>query len=341
MHVNGNSLRRLDANGGWSSGGFLGDSRVTGQVNSGSAAAVPVPQRPDRQLDRRELEHGVRPAYTGVPGNSFPTRRTPRSAPTPIDLGEAVPVRRRLRQLERVRARHSHQRVRHRLGGGTTGRHLAADQPVLHRQARRHRRHDQRGAGRRARTCSFTPGIYHLDRTINVTRPDTVVLGLGLATLVPDNGVTAISVADVNGVKHRGPAVRRRHHQLAVAGAGRPGRLGRGPRRRPDRAVRRVLPASAAPSVGKATAVAGRQQRQRDRRRHSGSGGPTTATTARSAGRQHRRQRPGRQRRQRHHVRPVRRALPAVPDALERQRRPDDLLPERDALRRAQPEPRT
>lgn len=47
----------------------------------------------------------------------------------------------------------------------------------------------------------FTPGVYHLDRTIEVNRADTVVLGLGLATLVPDNGVTAMKVADVDGVK--------------------------------------------------------------------------------------------------------------------------------------------
>ncbi|MFI2205098.1 discoidin domain-containing protein [Streptomyces sp. NPDC020192] len=50
----------------------------------------------------------------------------------------------------------------------------------------------------------FTPGIYHLDQTIDVTRPDTVVLGLGLATLVPDNGIDAMHVADVDGVRLAG-----------------------------------------------------------------------------------------------------------------------------------------
>ncbi len=50
----------------------------------------------------------------------------------------------------------------------------------------------------------FTPGIYHVNQTINVTRADTVVLGLGYATIVPDNGVTAMSAADVNGVKIAG-----------------------------------------------------------------------------------------------------------------------------------------
>jgi hypothetical protein len=50
----------------------------------------------------------------------------------------------------------------------------------------------------------FTPGIYNLDRTIKVKRPDTVVLGLGFPTLVPNNGVVAMSVADVPGVKLSG-----------------------------------------------------------------------------------------------------------------------------------------
>lgn len=50
----------------------------------------------------------------------------------------------------------------------------------------------------------FTPGIYHLNDTIRVTRADTVVLGLGLATLEPDTGLDAMDVSDVDGVKIAG-----------------------------------------------------------------------------------------------------------------------------------------
>ena len=56
----------------------------------------------------------------------------------------------------------------------------------------------------RGQNLIFTPGIYHLDKTIKVKRPDAVVLGLGLTTLVPDNGDVAMSVADVTGVKLAG-----------------------------------------------------------------------------------------------------------------------------------------
>ncbi|MGW3284203.1 coagulation factor 5/8 type domain-containing protein [Streptomyces sp. NPDC001002] len=50
----------------------------------------------------------------------------------------------------------------------------------------------------------LTPGIYHLNAPIQVNRANTVVLGLGYATLVPDNGVTAMKVADVDGVRLAG-----------------------------------------------------------------------------------------------------------------------------------------
>ncbi|MEU6455609.1 coagulation factor 5/8 type domain-containing protein [Streptomyces sp. NPDC127113] len=50
----------------------------------------------------------------------------------------------------------------------------------------------------------LTPGIYHLDGTVEVKRAGTVVLGLGYATLIPDNGVTALKVADVDGVRLAG-----------------------------------------------------------------------------------------------------------------------------------------
>src|SRR5262249_41810311 len=46
----------------------------------------------------------------------------------------------------------------------------------------------------------FTPGVYSLDDTIRVTRADTIILGLGVPSLVPTKGLPVISVADVAGV---------------------------------------------------------------------------------------------------------------------------------------------
>jgi hypothetical protein len=52
----------------------------------------------------------------------------------------------------------------------------------------------------RGKHLILTPGIYNLDRSIDVKRPDTIVLGLGIPTLVPDSGNVAMSVANVKGV---------------------------------------------------------------------------------------------------------------------------------------------
>ena len=50
----------------------------------------------------------------------------------------------------------------------------------------------------------LTPGVYHLRQTIEVTRPDTVVLGLGFPTLVPEGGIVPMRLASVPGVKLSG-----------------------------------------------------------------------------------------------------------------------------------------
>jgi hypothetical protein len=46
----------------------------------------------------------------------------------------------------------------------------------------------------------LTPGIYSLSESLKVTRPGTVVTGIGMATLIPEKGNKAIEVSDVDGV---------------------------------------------------------------------------------------------------------------------------------------------
>jgi hypothetical protein len=53
----------------------------------------------------------------------------------------------------------------------------------------------------RGKNLIFTPGIYNVSKTIEVKRPDTIVLGMGLATIVPQHGVVPMEVADVKGVE--------------------------------------------------------------------------------------------------------------------------------------------
>ena len=50
----------------------------------------------------------------------------------------------------------------------------------------------------------LTPGIYELAAPIRVTRPHTVVLGLGFATLRPVKGTAAMMTADADGIEIAG-----------------------------------------------------------------------------------------------------------------------------------------
>jgi hypothetical protein len=52
----------------------------------------------------------------------------------------------------------------------------------------------------RGRNLILTPGVYDVDRSIEVRRPGTVVLGQGVATLTAVNGAVPLRVADVPGV---------------------------------------------------------------------------------------------------------------------------------------------
>src|SRR3984957_7315911 len=56
----------------------------------------------------------------------------------------------------------------------------------------------------RGENLILTPGVYDLDLPILVTHPGTVVLGLGMATLVPQRGNAAMIVLPNNGVKVSG-----------------------------------------------------------------------------------------------------------------------------------------
>lgn len=53
----------------------------------------------------------------------------------------------------------------------------------------------------------LTPGVYQLDQAIRVQRANTVVLGLGYATLIPQRGDAALTVGDVPGVDIAGVTV--------------------------------------------------------------------------------------------------------------------------------------
>lgn len=56
------------------------------------------------------------------------------------------------------------------------------------------------GQLRKGKHLILTPGLYELNESLKISRPGTVVLGLGLPSLIPLQGTAAIEVADVSGV---------------------------------------------------------------------------------------------------------------------------------------------
>lgn len=46
----------------------------------------------------------------------------------------------------------------------------------------------------------ITPGIYHLDKSLKVTRPGTLIYGMGMPSLLSENGHAVIEISDVDAV---------------------------------------------------------------------------------------------------------------------------------------------
>jgi hypothetical protein len=82
--------------------------------------------------------------------------------------------------------------------GPAAGRSIPIDRFFIARPS------DEQGAINDAleegRNLLFTPGVYNVDETIRVSRQDSIVLGLGVPTLVPQHGAVAMSVADAPGI---------------------------------------------------------------------------------------------------------------------------------------------
>ncbi|WP_405988692.1 RICIN domain-containing protein [Streptomyces sp. NBC_00986] len=197
MHVRGNLA--LD-DGGWSSGGFISDTKVDGQIQSGS----------QQQFLTRNSTMGswsgsnwnmVFVGDQGAPAQSFPTYTNVASSPTIrekpflyVDSAGAYQVFVPGLQSNAVGTTWS--------GKTPAGKSLPIDQFYIVKPGATAA--DMNTALAAGKNLLVTPGVYHLNQTLNITRPDTVVLGMGLATFVPDGGITAISTADVDGIELAG-----------------------------------------------------------------------------------------------------------------------------------------
>ncbi|MEY9947620.1 RICIN domain-containing protein [Kitasatospora sp. GAS1066B] len=180
----------------WSSGGFIGDSKVSGQINSGTQQQY-LTQDSTMGSWGGSNWNMVFVGDNGAPAQSFPTYTTVAQTPTVREKPYLYEDSTGLYNVM-VPALRTNATGPDWTGGSTAGTSIPITQFYVVK------------AGDTAATINaalaagknllVTPGVYHLNAPLNITKPDTVVLGLGMATLVPDNGVTAITTADVNGI---------------------------------------------------------------------------------------------------------------------------------------------
>ena len=201
-------FRRVDVHGGlelypasygYASGGYIADSKVSGQVSSVS----------QQQWYSQDSSFGswsgsvwnmVFSGVTGAPAQSFPS--------PPMTTLATTPVSRDVPYLYVDSSGNYHvfePSLRTNASGPswangpTPGTSVPMSQFFVVTPSNTA---EQMNAAL-AEGCSlfFTPGVYNIDQTLNVTNPNTVVLGIGMPTLIPIGGVDTMHVADVDGVR--------------------------------------------------------------------------------------------------------------------------------------------
>ncbi len=199
MDVQGN-LNLWD--GGYSSGGFIADTNISGTVTSGS----------EQQWLSRDSQYGhwsggvwnmVFVGVNGAPPQSFPN-------PPETVVNQAPVVREKpFLYIDSsgsykvfVPALRTNSQGTSWAGGSAAGTSLPISQFYIAKPS--DTAATINNALAQGLNLLFTPGVYQLNGTLQVTHPNTVVLGLGLATLTAQNGVIPMTVADVGGVSIAG-----------------------------------------------------------------------------------------------------------------------------------------
>jgi hypothetical protein len=213
VHINGFlSLMDYCSNPAFSSGGFIADSQITGKTPLNGSQQQFIVRNSDISGWSNAVWNQVFMGDTGaVPAQSFGNVSAQAGGPAPFTTLATSPVTREAPYLTVsstgrfsvfVPALRFNSVGTTWTGGATAGSSIPISRFFV--------AHPSDSASRinaaleRGLNLILSPGVYHLDRALRVERADTVVLGLGIATLEPDRGTAAMTVADVPGVKLSG-----------------------------------------------------------------------------------------------------------------------------------------
>ncbi|MEU6854050.1 hypothetical protein ABZ901_29500 [Actinacidiphila alni] len=211
VHIRGR-LFLLPRQGGFSSGGFIADSVVDGQVVNASRQRCSI-----RDSAVGSWSDGVRDqvfaGVTGAPDRPFPEQPFPEQ-PFPDPRYTTLPAGPLSREKPFLyvdsagRFRVFLPSPRHGAvgaswtGGTTPGSSVPIERFFIARPTDSVRALNRALA--QGKHLLLTPGVYRLAESIKVKWSGTVVLGIGFPTLVPVGGAVPMTVADVTGVRIAG-----------------------------------------------------------------------------------------------------------------------------------------
>jgi len=195
VHIKGN-LQLFDK--GYASGGFLADSKIEGTVSSG-----PQQQWFSRNTQLGKWSGGVwNMMFVGVP--EAPSENWPEKPYTTI---KETPLMREKPFLSYDENGFNVKipELRKNTIGPSWLNHIKYDKSLSMDEfyiAKPGIDNSEtiNSALKKGKNLLFSPGIYPLEKSLKVTRKGTVIMGLGLATLMPLKGNSAIEISDVDGV---------------------------------------------------------------------------------------------------------------------------------------------
>jgi hypothetical protein len=201
MHVRGDLV--LHQHHGWASGGWMSDSLVDGNVGSGSQQ-----QWISRNCDWKSWTGSnwnmVFVGVTHPPEGEWPSPPYTKVAQTPVVREKPfLQINAEGEFSVRIPALHRDSVGITWRGGETPGENIPIANFYIAR-ADVDTSETINAQLERGKDLILTPGIYELSAPIRVTRPHTVVLGLGFATLRPVKGTAAMTTADADGIEIAG-----------------------------------------------------------------------------------------------------------------------------------------
>ncbi|HEY2516118.1 MAG TPA: hypothetical protein VGI39_34840, partial [Polyangiaceae bacterium] len=188
----------LDDNG-WSSGGFIADSLIDQQINSGSQ------QQFLTRNDDLTNWSGQNWNMVFVGDNQAPANAWPDPPYTTVDKTPLVREKPFLyvdsggHYLVMVPALKTASQGRSWQSSDPPGSPVSIDRFYLAKPDTDNAS-TLNAALAQGKHLLFTPGIYHLTSALHVTTPGTILMGLGFATLIPDSGNGLLNIDDVDDV---------------------------------------------------------------------------------------------------------------------------------------------